>query len=476
MKERIPNMSVPPDATIRDAMRAIDHGGFGLALIVEPASGRFAGLVTDGDIRRALLNGHALDSPVAPVPRPTPRTASVRVSREEITTLFSEVVHVLPLLDEQGRVVDLAVFDTRAHLPVSSPLLGDRELQYVTECVLSGWVSSAGKFVTRFEESMAEMCGVRYAIATSNGTTALHLALLAIGVKPGDEVIVPTLTFIASANAVRYTGATPVFVDSELDSWNLDPGYVEQAITPRTKAIMAVHLYGHPAQMEPLLQIADRHGLALVEDAAEAHGARYRGKVVGGLGDVGTFSFYGNKIITTGEGGMVVTDQERIYAIARQLRDHGLTNLQAALGVAQMERLSELLDARRRLAGFYTKALSAIEGVVLPPDQDWAENVFWLYSVVIEPERFGCDRDQVMSKLKEANIETRPVFPCLHQQPIYATKQSLPRAQWLSENGLSLPSAPGMREEDIVRVVDVLRGLYSQNSKIRDSHQVAKIG
>jgi len=472
-QERIKAMSLSSEGTIREAMQAIDRGALGTALLIHPETHCFMGLVTDGDLRRALLSGLGLESPVMDVKRPPTKTACVGMSIEEIASLFSEPVRLVPVLDELERVADLAIFDRRVRLPVAEPSLGEKELSYVTECVLTGWVSSAGKFVTRFEEMFAESCGVECAIATSSGTTALHLALLSLGIGAGDEVIVPSFTFIATANAVTYTGATPIFVDSESDSWNVDPTLIEEAITPRTKAIIPVHVYGHPAKMEPILEIAKRHGLSVIEDAAEAQGATYQGTPVGSLGDLATFSFYGNKIITTGEGGMVVTNRTDLAEKIRILRDHGMskerrywhpvlgynyrmTNIQAALGVGQMERLDSILEAKRNIAQQYTQGLQDIPGIQLPPQNEWAENVFWLYSIVINTQQGGCSRNKLMERLKAEGIDTRPLFPPLHLQPIYNTGQSLPIAEHLSTHGLSLPSAVTLSDNDIERTIQAI--------------------
>jgi perosamine synthetase len=294
-------------------------------------------------------------------------------------------------------------------------------------------------------------------------------------------VIVPTFTFIATANAVTYTGARPVFVDSEALSWNIDPGLIEAAITERTKAIIPVHLYGHPADMDPILNIAARHKLAVVEDAAEAHGARYKGRPVGGLGTIGIFSFYGNKTITTGEGGMVVTDRAELAEQARVLRDHGMskerrywhtvlgynyrmTNLQAALGVAQMERADAILAKKAQIAQLYNQGLQCISGLTLPPQAGWAESVCWLYTILVNEERLGLDRDTLMEHLKAQGIETRPVFPCIHQQPIYSTGQRLPVAERLSASGISLPSAPNLQTVEIERIVQAFKSLPGQHA------------
>lgn len=477
IRERIEAMSLPATGTIRQAMQAIDRGALGLALLVESDSGRFAGLVTDGDLRRVLLAGVGLESPVAEVARPNPVTAPADMPLEQVSALLNERILFVPILNETGQVVDLVWLDRRLRLPVAKPLLGEQELRYVTECILTGWVSSAGKFVTRFEEMFADFGGTGYAIATSNGTAALHLALLALDIGPGDEVIVPTLTFIATANAVTYTGARPVFVDSEPDTWNIDPNLIEEAITPQTQAIIPVHLYGHPANMDPILKIAARHGLAVVEDAAEAHGARYKGRRVGGIGDIGVFSFYGNKIITTGEGGMVVTNRADLAERVRMLRDHGmspeqrywhpvlgynyrLTNLQAAVGVAQMEKVDHILSAKRRIAQAYNEGLREVPGITLPPNAPWAYNVYWLYSVLVDADVFGHTRDDLIARLKEQDIETRPLFPAIHTQPIYDSGQRLPAAEHLATTGLSLPSAVGLRLEDVARVAEAVVNLH----------------
>lgn len=472
-RDLVGTVSVAAEATVRDALAAIDAGGLGVVLLVG-TDGRFAGLVTDGDIRRALLAGVGLGQRLEDVPRPSPRVGRVGMSPEEVAGLLNDSIRVLPLLDDEGRVADVAAFDRRARLPVAEPFLGELELRYVVECVLSGWVSSAGEFVKRFERQFAEFCGTRHAVSASNGTTALHLAFAALGLGPGDEVIVPTLTFIATANTVSYTGATPIFVDSDPTTWTLDPELVARAVTPRTKAIVPVHLYGHPADMDAISEIAGRHGIAVVEDAAEAHGALYKGRPVGGIGRVGIFSFYGNKIVTTGEGGMLVTDDDGLAERLRILRDHGtepgrryhhpvigfnyrLTNIQAALGVAQMEKIDEIVASKLRIAERYGRGLSGVQGIELPPQEPWARNVFWLYSILVDEGRFGRSRDDLAAHLEAAGVETRPVFPPLHTQPVYRhVEGSFPCAEDLGRRGLSLPSAVGLDDAEVDRVVDAI--------------------
>ncbi len=355
-------------------------------------------------------------------------------------------------------------------IPVSMPVLDGRESEYVAECLSSTWISSQGRFIEEFEQQFAAWCGSRYAVATNNGTTALHLALVALGVGPGDEVIVPTLTYIASANSVTYCGATPVLVDVDPVTLTLDPDAVAAAVTPRTAAVMPVHLYGHPADMDPLLALADEHGLAVVEDAAEAHGARYRGRRVGSLGTCAAFSFFGNKIITTGEGGMVTTDDPDLARRLLQHRGQGqdferrywfpivgfnyrMTNVAAAIGVAQLERVEEHLAARERVRAWYDAELSAVAGVVTPGRRDWADPVTWLYTVQVE----GADRDDLIARLDREGIETRPVFYPMHVLPPYLdTDGSYPVADRSARSGLSLPTHGALTEDDVRRVCRTL--------------------
>ena len=366
-------------------------------------------------------------------------------------------------------------------IPVASTVFIGNEKKYVDNCMDTGWISSAGKYVTLFENSFAEYCGVKHAIACCNGTVALHLSLMALGVGPDDEVIVPTLTFVATPNSVTYCGARPVFVDSEAETWNLDPAQIETKITPRTRGIIAVHLYGHPADMSALRDIADRHGLFLLEDAAEAHGAICDGQVAGSLGDIAAFSFYANKIITTGEGGMVVTDDDDLAARARLLHGQGMdpnrrywhpvigynyrmTNLAAAVGLAQLETIDRQLELRAYVAGLYRDHLVGMPGLEFQPEQSWAHHAHWMFNIVLDPAVWP-DRDYVMAKLSEQGVETRPVFYPAHAMPPYeeaAAGGSFPVAERLSGNGVSLPTWAGLSEDDVRYVCESLRNCRSR--------------
>jgi perosamine synthetase len=363
-------------------------------------------------------------------------------------------------------------------LPVAAPDLGGNEEKYLLDAVRSTWVSSTGPYLTRFEEEFAEICGTRHAIAVSNGTVALHLALLSLGVGQGDEIVVPSLTYIASVNAIRYVGATPVFVDVDPVTWCLDPDAVANAITTRTRAVVAVHLYGQPADMEALHSVCDPGGIHIVEDAAEAPLARYHGRPTGGLGDVGTFSFYGNKLFTSGEGGAVTLDDDDLAARIRLLRGQGmdpnrryffpvvgynyrLTNLAAALLCAQIERREELLTARRRVFAAYEARLSPMAGLTLQANISGTQRSPWLFSVLVDEEGFGTDRDALMMHLDSVGIETRPFFPPIHRLPPYEEQARiqgayLPATDRLSAQGINLPTFVGMTAADVDRVCDAI--------------------
>ena len=357
----------------------------------------------------------------------------------------------------------------QALIPVYRPDLSGNEQRYVMDCLETGWISSLGVYVERFERAIAERTGAAYAVATCNGTVALHLALHGLGIGAGDEVIVPTFTYIASANAVSYTGARPVFADSDPHDWLLDPASVESRITPRTRAIMAVHLYGAACDMAALRAIAGRHGLALIEDAAEALGTTISGQHVGTFGDAATFSFFGNKTVTTGEGGMVVCGDAALAGRIRQARGQGqsltrrywhevmgfnyrMTNVAAAIGCAQMERLDAILAHKRALAARYRALLSGLP-VTFQQARPGVESAEWLVSVLL-PE--GACRDAVMARMAAHGVETRPVFYCAHTMPVQRQDVHLPVAEAIAARGVSLPSFPSLTEAEQDRVADAL--------------------
>lgn len=364
-------------------------------------------------------------------------------------------------------------------IPVAEPLIGEEELVNVESAVKSGWVSSTGQFIPEFERAFADFCGVKYGVATSNGTTALHLALAALGIGKGDEVIVPDLTFIATANAVSFTAAKPVFVDSHPEYWCIDPDKIGPKINSKTRAIIPVHLYGHPCDMDSIKAIAQAHKLYVIEDAAEAHGAEYKGKRVGAFSDIACFSFYGNKIITTGEGGMCVTNNAEMAQRMRILRDHGknpnrtywhdvigfnyrMTNLQAAIGVAQIRKIGGLIDRKRQVAKWYEESLKHLEqqkALTLPPQMPWARSVYWIYSILFQ-DNFGLTRDEVAANLRERGIETRPLFYPINIMPPYRNSESFAVADELSCKGLSLPSGFKIDKNQVDEICECISTLY----------------
>lgn len=372
-------------------------------------------------------------------------------------------------------------------IPIAKPCLKGNEMKYVQECINTGWISSAGKFVDEFEKKFAEFCKCRYGISCCNGTVALHLALMALDIKKGDEVIVPNLTFVATANAVLYVGAKPILVDVEEDTWCINPKLIEEKITNKTKAIIPVHLYGHPCDMDPIMEIAAKHNIYVIEDCAEAHGAEYKGKdgnfrKVGSFGIINCFSFYGNKIITTGEGGMCVTNDEKLAERMNYFKNHGmkkekrywheevgynyrLTNIQAAVGLAQLERIELFIKKRRELAKKYNELLKNVKGITLPPEKPWAKNVYWMYSVLINDD-FPINRDELIERLDKAGIETRRFFYPMNEMKPYqdkdtkdkskSEKQIYPVSKKLAEQGINLPTFVEITEEEIKTVVKAI--------------------
>lgn len=377
-------------------------------------------------------------------------------------------------------------------IPLCVPEIRGNEWAFLKECLDTNFVSSVGPFVDRFEQMTAEYVGTRYAVATANGTAALHIALLVAGVKRDEEVLVSTLTFIAPVNAIRYVGAWPVFIDAEPDYWQMDSEKVRDFLEHgcywregalynkrsgrRVTAIIPVHILGHPVDLQPVLEMANTFGLKVIEDATEGLGATYKGKNLGSLGDIGCFSFNGNKMITTGGGGMIVTDHEALARKAKylttQAKDHPieyihgmvgynyrLTNLQAAVGCAQMEQLAVYVETKRRIAARYGKALQGIAGITPMKEATWASSSFWLYTVLVDEKQFGLDARGLLNKLDVQKIQSRPLWQPIHQSPAHTESYAgqLPIAEHLYHQGLSLPCSVGLSECDLDRVITVIK-------------------
>lgn len=375
----------------------------------------------------------------------------------------------------------------KAFVPVCKPYFWGTEKLYIESALDEGWISSHGRFLDQFEEGFAKKLGVKFALAVTSGTSALHLALDAAGIGPGDEVIVPDFTMMAPVFAVLYRGATPVPIDAD-GTWNMDPDLIEEAITPRTRAIIVVHTYGHPARVDSVSRIARRRGLFLIEDAAEALGADLGGRQIGTFGDIACFSFYANKAITTGEGGMLVTSNAALYEVARWKRNmcfgqdvetlythrevgynFRMTNIQAALGLAQLENLEGAISAKVSIARRYLIALASVPGLSLPPCSDWATNVYWVFGILIE-EEFGLSRAELQQRLRTQNIDSRRFFTPLHRQPFFDASNlstAYPRSDKLFAQGVYLPSYIGMGDECIDQVAETIRNIQRGQTKSR---------
>jgi len=456
----IDELTISSDKTLLDVLKVIQGNGKGIAFLLDN-EGKLKGILTDGDIRRALLAGFGLQEIAENVMNRDFVSVNYSDSSESAMSKLDQRVRIIPILDKAGRMKDYYEFKSEIHLPVAIPELGEKELKYLVDAFLSTWISSSGKYIELFEQKFSSFCDCQYGAAVSNGTVALHLALKTLGIKEGDEVIVPDLTFVATINTVLYCNATPVIVDVEKDSWCIDPHEIEKAVTPRTKAIIPVHLYGQPCNMDQIMDIAKRKDLFVIEDCAEAHGACYKGRKVGSFGEIGCFSFYGNKVITTGEGGMCVTNSSELNEQMRILRDHGMskrkkywhdligynyrmTNLQAAIGVAQVERIDEILSERKKIETNYRKELKDIDFLEFQKDDLPNRNkITWLVSALVNRH----NRDSYIVHLSSKGLETRPFFYSLGSMDIYkkylfSNKNSLS----ISSRGINFPTFCSIKE------------------------------
>ena len=361
------------------------------------------------------------------------------------------------------------------------PFLNGNEEKYVLDCVKTGWISSSGEYVKRFEEEFAKYCDCKYSVAVCNGTVALHLALVSLGIGKGDEVIVPNFTMIASAFAVCYTGAKPVFVDCDKDTWNIDTTKIELKITPKTKAIMPVHIFGNPCNMNKIVQIAKRHNLFIIEDAAEAHGAEYKGRKVGSFSDIASFSFFANKNLTTGEGGSVVMNDKKYYDRAKYLKNmsfsinspriyqhdeigfnYRMSNIHAAIGLAQIEKAVEYRNLRIKNNKLYKEFLKGVEGITFQQDEKDSLNVCWMNAILLNPKQYGHAKEELIQKLRENNVDTRLLFTGMHRQKCLANygcdcSGKYPNTDNLTQNGFYLPSASNLKKQDIEKICQIIK-------------------
>lgn len=416
--------------SVEELLTIINIQPSGFAFITD--NDKLISLATDGDIRRALLSGIKLENNISSMNLKMCEFAFADEKYDSIISKLSEKIRILPIVNNDLEVVDFMQFDKRSYIPVAQPNLKGNELKYVTDALLSTWISSTGKYIDKFEQEFSNYIKMKYGVATSNGTTALHLALMALDIKENDEVIIPDLTFAATINAVLHANAIPVIVDVDEDSWCINPKEIEKAITYKSKAIIPVHLYGQSCDMDTIMDIAKKYNLKVIEDCAEAHGAKFNGKKVGSFGDVSCFSFFGNKIITTGEGGMCLTDSVEINDKLRQLRDHGMskkrkywhdmigynyrmTNIQAAIGCAQLERIDEILWIRQDIENKYLDIFSKYNYITVQKKFPNIKKVSWLVSAILNNK----DMDRFIQHFKSNNIDIRNFFYPLSEMDIY---------------------------------------------------------
>ncbi|WP_373003079.1 DegT/DnrJ/EryC1/StrS family aminotransferase [Hyphomonas sp.] len=455
---------VETDALFAGLERALDNGrGF---VFVTDAGGRLKGFASLAAMRQAFLKGgHLTSQTLGDVAEPWGSS--------------SVLLGVEPVLNGEGRLIGIDEDVPQPFLPVSEPDLTHREMRYAFDAFLSTWISSTGDYIRRFEQDFADKVGMAHGVATSNGTVSLHLAMATLGIGEGDEVIVPDLTFAASINTVMHVGARPVLVDVDRDTWCMSAEAVERAITPRTRAIMPVHVFGRPAEMTEIAELAKARGLYIIEDCAEAHGAKYDGQPIGSFSDISSFSFFANKIITTGEGGICLTNDADIAARMRMLRDHGMrperrywheepgfnfrmTNMQAAIGCAQVERMDELLAMRADVNARYVKALSGIPGVSFPPAMDQrVEPVTWFSCAQVPEDK----RAELIAACKAVNIDLRPFFHGLSSMPAYRKfARKCPNSAWLSRTGVNLPTSRRVDDAMVARIAGVFESVLGRNS------------
>ena len=452
-------------ASIEECLMKIDSNGMGIIFLVDEMV--LKGVLSDGDIRRAFIGNINKKSPAIRISNKNFVSLKLGASNKKIQNTLSKRIKLIPLIDKKGVVKDFASKEKLHQYSVMDPLLGGNELEYVTECINTNWISSQGKYVVRFENNISNFLKSKYCLATSNGTVSLHLALVSLGIGNGDEVIVPNLTFGASVNSIVHAGASPVFADIDKDSWNLTARNIEPLITKKTKAIMPVHIYGNPCNMQEISTLAKKYNLLIVEDCAESIGAKVGKKFAGTFGDAATFSFFANKLITTGEGGAIIFKNKKIYEKAKILRDHGmnpkkrywhdyvgynyrLTNIQAAIGCAQLERIDYFAERRDQLFERYNNNLLDSGHFLNQKIDKNNKSGNWLYSLCLKDKKVS--RDKLMKFLKTRGIETRPLFYPMNMMPAFkkiCKFSKCPNSIDISSSGFSLPSSANLSKTDI---------------------------
>lgn len=453
-------------------MKVINENAMGISFIIDDDD-KLCGTITDGDIRRALLDDVSLDESVEKILSGNYIFGFKDDNYESLMNKISDKIKIIPLVNNEHKVVDFFEFNQDLYFPVAIPNLNGNEFKYLTDAFMSTWISSNGEYIGKFEKSFSSYSDCKHGVTVSNGTVALHLAQVVLGIGRGDEVIIPDLTFAATINTVLHANATPVIVDVEEDSWCIDPVEIEKAITSKTKAIIPVHLYGQSCDMDAIMKIAKKYNLKVIEDCAEAHGATYNGQKVGSFGDIGCFSFYGNKVITTGEGGMCTTNNSELDSKMRVLRDHGMsktkrywhdvigynyrmTNLQAAIGLAQLERIKDIHQNRLKYENNYKSILDHSK-FTFQKNLTNRKKITWLVSVLIDDK---INKESYIDKLKNKGIDARPFFYPLSDMNIYKAycKNTTPVSHRLSKRGLNLPTYESLKSlEEISHLLRIIK-------------------
>lgn len=459
MKREIESIIINQSSKLSDAIKKINSNTFGICFVVD-ADRRLMGSISDGDIRKKILRGIKINIPAIKVMNKRVTSAHYLSNSENIFKLLNNKIKIIPLVNDKKIIVDFASFYRADKISLIKPDLKGNELKYLTRCINTGWVSSQGEYINKFENGFSKFTKLKNALAVSNGTVALQLAITTFNIGRGDEVIVPDLTFASPVNAIIHSGAKPVLVDVKKNTFCIDENKIESAITKKTKAIIIVHLYGHPAEMSKIVRICKRKKIILIEDCAEALGSKYKNKHVGSFGDVGTFSFFGNKTITTGEGGIVCFKNKKFKEKANILRDHGMskktkywhleigynfrmTNLQAAIGTAQFERAAMFLKKKFFIAKNYKKYLQSEKDLKIPKSYGPVVNSYWLYTLTLKG-KLKLHRDKIINYLWLNGIESRKVFYPISKMPIYKSyvkKNNLQNSQEIHDSSLSLPSS-----------------------------------
>ena len=488
MDKKIDSIIFQEQNIIKEVMEGIDKTGFKLALIVDENK-KLLGVASDGDIRRALLSGKTLNTPIGEVMQKNPITATERTPATELLeVMLKKGIQEIPLVDNQGVLVDIAFLPDLKSIPLSSPDITQKEIEIINQ-VLSTPFLSIGPKIQEFEQKIANFVGTKYAIAVNSGTSGLHLCVRSLDIKDEDEVITTPFSFIASANCVLFERAKPVFVDINEDTLCIDVNKIEEKITKRTKAILPVHVFGHSCQMDRVAEIAKKYNLGVIEDAAEAIGSEYKGKKVGSFGDCGVFAFYPNKQITTAEGGMIVTNDEKIAKLCQSMRNQGrdetdswlshsrlgynyrMTELSAALGITQIDRIDEILKKRQEVADNYNEKLSKIKGIKIPYVGPDVKMSWFVYVIRLDEKIFSReDRDEIIKLLRQKGINCRDYFPPIHLEPFYVEmfgfrQKDFPITEMVSNSTIALPFYNNLTKRQVDYICDALGSIVNNFKK-----------